>query len=211
MIVAITPNEIHLPPGAVVRFPGSWQDYRALVEQLGDRAIPRIKYRAGEILLMSPLPQHGRQANIIADVVKALLDYLEREYEAFTPITMELPEESGIEPDYCFYIECWEAVVGKDCIDWSADPLPDLAIEIDVTSYTDLNDYLPYRIPEVWLFKSNKLTIYQLQGERYIIQSSSRYFSSFNVAELVAECLQIARERGTSAAVRSLRRKLKSA
>jgi len=42
--------------------------------------------------------------SVIADVVKVLLDHLEREYEAFTPITMELPQESGIEPDYCFYI-----------------------------------------------------------------------------------------------------------
>ncbi len=31
------PNTIHLPPGAVVRLPGSWQDYQALNEQLGDR------------------------------------------------------------------------------------------------------------------------------------------------------------------------------
>jgi len=38
-------------------------------------------------------PKHGRDANILADVVKALLDRLNRNYEAFTPITMALPEE----------------------------------------------------------------------------------------------------------------------
>jgi Uma2 family endonuclease len=62
--------------------------------------LPRIKYRNGEILLMSPLPRHGREANILADVVKALLDRENRNYEAFTPITMEIPESGGIEPDY---------------------------------------------------------------------------------------------------------------
>ena len=106
---------------------------------------------------MSPLLLHGREANILADVVKVSLDTQNRNYEAFTPITMELPSQSGVEPDYCFYIDNWQAVVGKDRLDWNTDPAPDLAIEIDVTSYTDVNDYTPYRIPEVWLFKRNKL------------------------------------------------------
>ena len=55
MFALVTPEKIHLPPGAIVRLPGTWQDYQKLVEQLGDRSIPRIKYRPGEILLMSPL------------------------------------------------------------------------------------------------------------------------------------------------------------
>ncbi|HBE51578.1 MAG TPA: hypothetical protein DDW76_23070 [Cyanobacteria bacterium UBA11369] len=210
MFVAIAPDKIQLPPGAVVRLLGSWQDYQMLVQQLGDRQIPRIKYRPGEILLMSPLPKHGRQADIIADVVKELLDFLPREYTAFTPITMELPEESGIEPDYCFYIDNWAAISGKNRINWGIDPPPDLAIEIDVTSYTDINDYLPYRVPEVWLFKRNQLIFYQFQGEGYAVVTNSRYFPDINVDEMVRECLQIAFERNTSAAIRELRQKLAS-
>jgi Uma2 family endonuclease len=122
---------------------------------------------------------------------------------------MELPEESGIEPDYCFYIDNWAAISGKDRINWGVDPSPDLAIEIDVTSYTDVNDYLPYRVPEVWLLKKNRLTIYSLQGdERYNIQTSSRYFPNINVKEAIAQCFRIAYERNTSAAIRELRRQL---
>lgn len=210
MFAVVTPEKIQLPPGAVVRLPGSWQDYRLLTQQLGDRSIPRIKYRRGEILLMSPLAQHGRQAHIIAMVVTVLLDHLGQDYEAFTPITMELPEESGIEPDYCFYIDHWAAVAGKDRINWGIDPPPDLVIEIDVTSYTDVNDYLPYRVPEVWLFKKNHLIIHGLQGERYTVQPSSYYFPNINVSEVITECFQIARDRNTSVAIRELRQKLAS-
>ncbi|WP_306297096.1 Uma2 family endonuclease [Nostoc sp. C057] len=160
-----------------------------------------MKYRDGEIILMAPLPEHGRKVSVIADVVKVLLDHLGREYEAFTPITMELPQESGIEPDYCFYIENWEAIAGKDRLNWGVDPSPDLVVEIDITSYTDVNDYLPYRIPEVWLFRKNQLVIYRLQGDvyrqaasrlRYTVESSSRYFPNINVSEVVTECLKIA-------------------
>ncbi|MCC5623071.1 Uma2 family endonuclease [Nostoc sp. CHAB 5715] len=210
MFAVVTPDKIHLPPGAVVRLLGSWQDYQALNQQLGDRSSPRIKYRDGEILLMAPLPEHGRKVSVIADVVKVLLDHLGREYEAFTPITMELPQESGIEPDYCFYIENWEAIAGKNRINWGVDPSPDLVVEIDITSYTDVNDYLPYRVPEVWLFRKNQLVIYRLQGDCYTVETSSRYFPNINVSEVVTECLKIAYERNTSAAIRELRRKLTS-
>ena len=208
MFAVVTPEKIQLPPGAVVRLPGSWQDYRALTQQLGDRSIPRIKYRPGEILLMAPLPEHGHKANVIADVVKVLLDHLGQEYEAFTPITLELPEQSGIEPDYCFYIENWAAVAGKNRINWGVDPSPDLVIEVDITSYTDVNDYLPYRVPEVWLLRKKHLTIYQLQGDRYTIETSSRYFPNINVSETWQECFQIASERNSSVAIRQLRQKL---
>ncbi|AFY34719.1 Uma2 family endonuclease [Calothrix sp. PCC 7507] len=208
MYTLITPEKIQLPPGAVVRLPSSWQDYQILTQQLGDRSSPRIKYRPGEILLMAPLPEHGRNTNLIADVVKVLLDYLEREYESFTPITLELLNESGVEPDYCFYIDNWEAIAGKDRINWDTEPPPDLVIEIDVTSYTDVNDYLPYRVPEVWLFKKKQLKIYGLRGDGYSVQTDSRYFPNINVSQVINECFRIADERNTSVAIRQLRRNL---
>ncbi len=208
MFAVVTPEKIQLPPGTVMRFPGSWQDYQKLCQQLADRPSPRIKYRPGEILLMSPLPKHGRDVHIISMVVIALLDNLEQSYEAFTPITMEIAEVSGVEPDYCFYIENWKAVAGKDRINWGVDPSPDLAIEIDVTSFTDVNDYLPYQVPEVWLFKRNQLFIYQLDGKEYILKPISKYFSKSNVLDIVHNTLQKARESNASIAIRELRQNL---
>lgn len=160
MFVLVSSEKLELPPGSFVYLPATWQDYQNLRDRRGDKSIPRIKYRHGEVLLMSPLPAHGRDANLLADIAKALLDNDGREYDAFTPVTMSLPEKSGIEPDYCFYIDNWQAVSGKERIDWEQDPPPDLAIEIDVTSYSDVQDYLPYRVPEIWLFKKQQLFIY---------------------------------------------------
>ncbi|BAY67126.1 hypothetical protein NIES22_72890 (plasmid) [Calothrix brevissima NIES-22] len=206
MRTVITPERIELPPGTVVRMLGSWQDYQILSQQLGDRCSPRIKYRPGEIWLMAPLPEYGRDASLLADIAKVLLDHLEQRYDSFTPITMSLPEVSGIEPDFCFYIENWRSVVGKSRIDWQSDPPPDLVIEVDVTSYTDINDYLPYKVPEVWLLKNKQLLVYRLQGENYVITESS-YFP--NVREIVQQCLQIANEQTTSEAIRWLRNVLR--
>jgi Uma2 family endonuclease len=214
MYAVISPEKIYLPPGTVVRLLGTWQDYITLSALRGDSSIPHIKYRPGEISLMSPLPDHGRNVNVISDVVKILLDFLGKEYDAFTPITIDLPEIRGIEPDYCFYIDNWEAISGKKRINWTVDPPPDLAIEIDVTSYTDIEDYKPYCVPEVWLYKGKQLKIYALEsdseGDNYQLQNNSRYFPNLNIAEIIQESLQIAQERNSSAAMRELRKKLHS-
>ncbi|MBD2773393.1 Uma2 family endonuclease [Iningainema tapete] len=208
MYALISPEKIQLPPGTVVRMPSSWQNYQILCKSRGDSSIPRIKYRLGEILLMSPLPKHGRDANILADVVKALLDSQNRNYEAFTPITMDLPEFGGIEPDYCFYIDNWRSVVGRDRLQWGIDASPDLVIEIDVTTYTDVNDYFPYKVPEVWLLKRNQLKIYGLQETEYQPQTVSRYFPGIDLQTLAFQCLEAASEKGTGIAVRELRQRL---
>jgi hypothetical protein len=36
--VIVKPNTIELPVGAVVRVPGTWQDYQVLLEHLGEAA-----------------------------------------------------------------------------------------------------------------------------------------------------------------------------
>jgi len=208
MHAVVSPEKIKLRPGTVMRMPGTWQDYCALRDSRGDGSIPRIKFRNDEILLMSPLPIHGREAHLLARIVEELLNSKTRNYEAFTPITMNIPKAGGIEPDYCFYIDNWQAVVGKDRIDWQADPPPDLVIEIDVNSYTDAEDYGPYRVPEVWLFKNSLLKIYIWQGESYQQQTLSRYFPNIDLTKLIGDVLQMASARGTGVALGELRQQL---
>ena len=81
-------------------------------------------------------------------------------------------------------------------------------IEIDITSYTNVNDYLAYKVPEVWLFKSEVVTICCLEGDRYQVKNSSRYFPDMEVLDLIDNCFKVASERNTSAAIRQLRQKL---
>ena len=210
MYAVISREKTQLPPGTIVHMPGTWEDYCALRDSRGDRSIPRIKFRNSEILLMSPLPRHGREAHLLARIVETLLDRESRNYEAFTPITMDIPVERGIEPDYCFYIDNWQAAVGKDRMDWQVEPPPDLVIEIDVTNYTTVEDYLPYRVPEVWLFKHSRLNIYGLQETSYEQQSSSRYFPEVDLAVLITNVFQVAAEQGTGVAIRELRQQILS-
>jgi Uma2 family endonuclease len=71
-----------------------------------------------------------------------------------------------------------------------------------------VQDYLPYRVPEVWLFKKQQLLIYRIQGEDYQLQTHSRYFPDFDLQNAIARCVQIAYDRNTSAAIRDLKQRL---
>ena len=196
--VIVKPDTIELPAGAVVRVPGTWQDYQAMLEHLGDRTSPRVKYRNGELLLMVPLPEHGKQLDIIVDMVKVLLRHQGLRFDSYHETTMDLPEHSGVIPDHFFYIGELP-VVGKRRIDWSIDPPPNLAIECDVTSFTSVNDYLPYRVSELWIVRRQRIEIYQFQDERYILVEQSQFFPGFDLNTIFSECIKDAYQFGSGA------------
>lgn len=98
--------------------------------------------------------------------------------------------------------------MGKDRIDWTVDPPPDLVIEIDVTTYTAAEDYLLYQVPEVWLFKKSGLQIHNLLNGEYQRQTCSHYFSAIDLSVLISHVLQVASEQGTGVALRELRHML---
>ena len=81
-----------------------------------------------------PLPEYESDKEIISDLVKALLEELDRECWCLGSTTLKKPTEHGLEPDQCFYIQHEAAVRGKKCLDLASDPPPDLALEVDLTS-----------------------------------------------------------------------------
>ena len=63
-----------------------------------------------------------------------MLDELEIDFESLGSTTFKNEQmNQAVEPDACFYIKNYQAVLGKDRLDLSIDPAPDLAIEIDIT------------------------------------------------------------------------------
>lgn len=187
MLPTITPDKIDLPPGTLLHFPGTLADYQQIAAQLGDRPIPRLRFRNNHILLMSPLPEHGKEIDVIADLVKAMLRHQNRDWDSFHPITLRSGQEVGLEPDVCFYIENYQAILGKRKLDLSIDPPPDLAIEIDVTSFTCIEDYISLAVPEVWIYQKGELNIYQLVNNNYLATDNSKIFPDFAVKQIIPQ------------------------
>ena len=208
MLPTITPDKIDLPAGTILKFPGTVADYEEILSRLGDRAIPRLRFRDNQILLMSPLPQHGNEIDVIADIVKALLRHQNRDWQSFQPITLRYGKEPGLEPDACFYIDNYQAILGKRRLDMSIDPPPDLAIEIDVTSFTRIEDYISLAIPEVWIYKNGELRIYGFTNNSYIETDTSLIFSDFNIKAIVAQYIDRAWQAGSSIALKEFEQTL---
>ena len=202
MLPTITPDKIDLPPGTIVHFPGTIVDYEQLLERLGDRAIPRVRFRDNRILLMSPLPEHGNEIDVLSDLIKALLRRQEKDWQSFHPITLRFGNEAGLEPDACFYIDNYRAILGKRKLDLSIDPPPDLAIEIDVTSFTRIEDYISLAIPEVWIYQKNELKIYQFTNGSYLATDTSNIFPDFPVKQTIPQYVERAWLVGSSVALR---------
>ncbi|WP_293104669.1 Uma2 family endonuclease [Moorena sp. SIOASIH] len=76
---------------------------------------------------------------------------------------------AGIEPDNCFYIQNYRLMIGKRRLDLSSDPPPDLAIEVDVTSKTQLSAYEALGVPELWQFSKGSLTNGEFEGSKFPI------------------------------------------
>ncbi|HEY9669708.1 MAG TPA: Uma2 family endonuclease [Coleofasciculaceae cyanobacterium] len=138
----------------------------------------------------------------MADLVKALLRHQRKEWEAFTPITLKRVERQGVEPDYCFYIENRERILGQERIDLENDPPPDLAIEIDLTSTTKAENYQAIGVAEVWIYRRDRLLIYCFDGNQYQECQTSQHFPNYNIETLLPQYVNRGWQVGSSVALR---------
>lgn len=111
----------------------------------------------------------------------------------------------AVEPDTCFYIEHEAAVRGKLRIDLEADPPPDLAIEIDISSRTRFDNYEKLGVPEFWRFDGSKLEINVLQDEDYRKTTTSPHFPKLPLTEALPRFMAQAPKTGRNAIMRAFR------
>jgi Uma2 family endonuclease len=198
-----TSFRLHLEPGERVTLqPVSWQRFEAILSELGERRSSRIAYANGILEIMVPLPEHERSKIFIADLVKLILKLQKRKWEPLGSTTFKREGmAAGIEPDDCFYIQNYQAVIGKDRLDLSVDPPPDLAIETDLTSKTEVDAYQALGVPELWIYARGTLTIHVLDYGKYCESQTSPTFPEINVVEDIPQFVKRAKIVGVSQAL----------
>ena len=159
-------KRFNIPPGHKVFLKDvSWQEFETILEELGEHRASKIAYEQGRLEIMTPLPKHETTKLFITNFIEILLEELDLEFYPLGSTTFKNRESrQGIEPDNCFYIQNEAAVRGKERLDLSVDPPPDLALEIDVTSRTHPSIYEALGVPELWRFEKGKLQINFLSG-----------------------------------------------
>jgi Uma2 family endonuclease len=205
-MVTLQLRQLSVPPGHRVIFNEvSWQEFEAILEELGDRRASRLAYSKGTLEIRMPLPEHEKA--FIGDMVKILLEEMEIDCECFGSTTFKRQDMSqGIEPDQCFYIQNHKQMIGKRRINLIIDPPPDLAIEIDVTSKTQLDAYRALGVPELWRYEEGYLRIDILVHGEYVRSQISPNFPSFPVVSAISQFIQQSLTDGRSPTLRAFRK-----
>jgi Uma2 family endonuclease len=207
MPVKIAIAQIQVAPGQRLILDNiSWQEFEEILEDLGEHRHSHIAYYRGVLEFRMPLPGHERSKVLIGDLVKVALDEFGLEWESLGSSTFKSPKmKAAIEPDDCFYIKNYREMIGKERLDLTVDPVPDLAIEVDLTSKTQVSAYEALGIEEIWRLKNGKLEINLLQDGKYISSVTSKNFPAIAVIEGISLFL----ERSTDMPISTLRREFR--
>ncbi len=184
----------------------SWQQFENILAELGEHRAARISYSHGFLEIMVPLPEHEKAKEIIGDLVKILLETRQIAFESLGSTTLKSDRMAqGVEPDACFYIQNQAAVIGKNRLDMGIDPPPDLAIEIDLTSRTQLDNYKILGVPELWRYGKQGLQIHVLENGKYVESNFSPTFPDIPIIELVNQYVQQSQVSGRTQAIQVFR------
>ncbi|MBV9385394.1 MAG: Uma2 family endonuclease [Chroococcidiopsidaceae cyanobacterium CP_BM_ER_R8_30] len=202
-------NQIDVQPGErIILRDIRWGEFEQIVEELGHHPSHRIAYYKGTLEIMVPLPGHEDRKEIIGDLVKVLLEEFDIEFRSLGSSTFKQQIAAvGVEPDACFYIQNEAMIRGKDRIDLSIDPPPDLAIEVDYTTDSQLkkSSYEALGVPELWLYNDRALQIYVLREHKYVESDISLNFPTISIANVISQYFTQSRIEGRNKAIKAFR------
>jgi Uma2 family endonuclease len=145
----------------------NWAGYQHFLQMIGDRSV-RHTYDRGRLELMSPLPIHEIYKTLFGHLLDMLVIVLGIRVKAVGSTTFGREDvDRGLEPDTCFYLKNAARIRDWSKLSLDHDPPPDLAIEVDNTtsSLDRLAVYAALRVPEVWRFDGDLLTVYRLEAD----------------------------------------------
>jgi Uma2 family endonuclease len=157
-----------------------WDFYERILSEFEDSNALHFAYDDGFLEVEVPLLKHEVPIRLLSDLVSTICVELRISVRNVGSTTFRKRAKSkGCEPDTAFYIQNVSKIRGLDEIDLSKNPPPDLVIEADVTS-PSLNKFPIYAalgVPEIWIYKGEKVEFYKLYGEFYQEIDTSAAFS----------------------------------
>ncbi len=146
----------------------SWKTYESLVADLRDRSAPRMTYDQGSLELMAPSHVHERYKRLLGQLITFWAVEKKVPIHGGGSTTFRREDlDRGLEPDECFYLRNEPFVRGKDEIDLSLDPPPDLVIEVELSrnSLDKMRIYAALGVGELWRFDGETLSVYELAAD----------------------------------------------
>lgn len=169
----------------------SWQTYELLLADLGDHRASRLTYDEGTLEIKMPSKLHEIINRLLELIITALVEELGLSLKGYGSTTLNREDlQKGIEPDSCFFIQNANRLQGLDP-EIPADLPPDLAVEVDITSFSmrRMGIYRQLKVPEVWRSIRQSITISRWSEAGYVDCEFSPTFPMISAAVL-AEFLQ---------------------
>lgn len=180
---------VERPPERFVFRNVGWTGYQTLLKMVENRRV-RVTYDRGDVELMAPLSIHERYKHLIGRMIDTIGEELEIQVVAVGSTTFSSEElDCGLEPDECYYLTSAGQVRDWKRVDLTVDPPPDLAVEVDITSSSIDRQgiYANMRVPEIWRFDGEMITVLLLQQDgNYIPSETSLAFPFLPMNELAA-------------------------
>jgi Uma2 family endonuclease len=195
---------------AIVRnavLPISWQTYKTMLVDMGDRRSARLAYDRGVLEIRMPSDLHEAINRLLARIVGVLAEELDLPLKEFGSVTLNRNDiKKGAEPDSSFYIQNADRIRGNT-INISVDPPPDLVVEIDITN-SSMRSFAVYQqlgIPEIWRYANGSVKIFQLQDGNYLECEFSLTFTAISGAVLDS-FLRMSETENSTSIVRAVRK-----
>ena len=172
----------------------------------------RLTYDQGNLEIRMPLDPHETYKKLLGRFVEAATEELGLEIRSLGSRSCNREDlAKGLESDQCYYIQNEALVRGIEQIDLSQFPPPDLAIEIDITSSSldRFSIYADSRIPELWRYNGQLLTIHVLQGNQYDLSDRSIALPLLQ-AKAIMKILELHSTIGENSLVKQLRQWVRS-
>lgn len=172
-----------------------WETYELLCKDLTGRRTPRMNYDRGDLeFVMAILRIHELYKLLLSYFVVILAEELGLSLALGGQTTMRRKDvERGLEMDDCFWIRNEPLIRGKTQPDFTTDPPPDLAIEVEITHglLDRLHILAALRVPEIWWFRSERLIVGLLQTSgAYRWTTASQAFPQLPIQEVERFLLQ---------------------
>jgi Uma2 family endonuclease len=185
----------------------TWQTYKQLLTELGDRRTSRLTYAQGILEVIMPSDRHETHKKLIERMIETLTEELNLPAKSFGSTTLNREDlEKGAEPDSCYYIQNVSHIRGRT-INLATDPPPDLVVEVDISNPSSqrIEIYKQLGVPEIWRYSNSTVQIYHLQESEY---RSSDFSRTFPIASIVVinQFLQQAETEDDTTLIRSWRK-----
>ncbi|NER33654.1 MAG: Uma2 family endonuclease [Oscillatoria sp. SIO1A7] len=201
-------KRLTVPPGhQLLLSEVSWQEFEKILAELGEKRSARLSYSNGVLEIMTPLMGHETSKVLIGDLVKIMLDEMGLDYEPTGSTTFKNQSmKQAVEPDESFYIQNCQAVRGLQRVNLQVQPPPDLAIEIDITSRTKLDNYRLLGVPELWRYNGKTLQINLLRSHSYLESEFSPTFPGIPLLDKIPQTIEQSKTVARGVLLKSFRR-----